>query len=57
MKGFHFANPEAFHRKQDDDVTLSTRLKTWVEYLTTAPAASQSYMGDAEDLPVQVREL
>ena len=54
---FQFANSESFHRRQDEDVILSIRLKTGVEHLTTAPAASQRYMGDAENLPVQVREL
>jgi hypothetical protein len=34
-----------------------TRTQEWSTYLATAPVASQSFMEDIDDLPVQEREL
>ena len=39
-----------------DDVILSPRPKDWRSYLETAPVASDAFMAEVEDLPVQKRE-
>lgn len=55
-KDFQFATTEVFIRKQGDDVVLSPRPTDWLAYLTTGPVASDSFMEDIDDLPMQERE-
>jgi antitoxin VapB len=54
-KDFQFATDEVFIRKEGDEVILSPRPRDWAAYIETAPAASDAYMSDIEDLPVQER--
>lgn len=55
-KEFQFDTDEVLIRKVGDDVILSPRPKDWRSYLETAPVASDAFMSDVEDLPVQERE-
>ncbi len=55
-KEFQFNTTEVFIRKQGSDVVLSPRPLDWSAYLDEGPVASQSFMQDVEDLPVQERE-
>ena len=55
-KEFQFSTTEVFIRKEGDDVVLSPRPRDWRPYLETAPVASDGFMSDVEDLPVQERE-
>ena len=55
-KDFQFSTDEVFIRKVGDDVILSPRPKNWRSYLESAPVASDAFMSDVEDLPVQERE-
>ena len=55
-KEFQFNVQEVFIRKEGADVVLSPRPLDWSSYLANAPVASQSFMDDVEDLPVQERE-
>jgi len=55
-KEFQFNVQEVFIRKEGADVVLSPRPLDWSSYLANAPVASQSFMEDVEDLPVQERE-
>lgn len=54
-KEFQFATDEVLIRKEGDDVILSPRPRDWASYLETAPVASDAFMADVEDLPVQER--
>ena len=56
-KDFQFATDEVLIRKVGDDVILSPRPKDWRSYLESAPVASDAFMADVEDLPVQEREV
>ena len=56
-KEFQFTTAEVFIRKQGDDVVLSQRPKDWTAYLVSGPVASEEFMKENEDLPVQEREL
>ena len=56
-KDFQFNTDEVLIRKVGDDVILSPRPKNWRSYLESAPVASDTFMSDLEDLPVQEREL
>ena len=56
-KEFQFTTDEVLIRKVGDDVILSPRPRDWKAYLASAPVASDGFMADAEDLPVQEREL
>jgi antitoxin VapB len=53
---FHFSTSEVFIRKEGEEVILSPRPCDWRAYLAGAPVASQAFMDDVEDLPVQERE-
>jgi antitoxin VapB len=53
---FQFSTDEVFIRKQGDEVILAPKPREWREYFASAPAASDAYMADVEDLPVQERE-
>ena len=56
-KDFQFATDEVLIRKVGDDVILSPRPRDWKSYLESAPVASEAFMTEVEDLPVQKREL
>ena len=56
-KDFQFATDEVLIRKVGDDVILSPRPRDWKSYLESAPVASEAFMTEVEDLPVQEREL
>lgn len=55
-KDFQFATAEVEIRKDGEDVILSPRPRDWKSYLATAPSASDAFMANVEDLPVQDRE-
>ena len=55
-KDFQFKTTEVFIRKDGSDVVLSPRPSDWSSYLAEAPVASDSFMEEIEDLPVQERE-
>ena len=55
-KEFQFSTHEVFIRKEGEDVILSPRLRDWGPYLDRAPVASEEFMEDVEDLPVQERQ-
>lgn len=47
---------KVFIRKEGDNVILSPRPRDWNAYLDSAPVASDAFMSDVSDLPVQERE-
>ena len=47
---------EVFIRRQGNDVVLSPRPSNWAAYLAS-PGASEEYMNEVEDLPMQEREF
>ena len=55
-KDFQFATDEVLIRKVGDDVILSPRPCDWKSYLESSPVASEAFMTEVEDLPVQERE-
>ena len=55
-KEYQFSTNEVSIRKEGDDVILSPRPRDWRSYFDSAPAASDTFMADLEDLPVQERE-
>jgi antitoxin VapB len=55
-KEYQFSTDEVFIRKEGDDVILSPRPRDWKTYLESAPVASEGYMNEVEDLPMQERE-
>ena len=55
-KEFQFTTAEVFIRKEGDEIILSPRPRDWRSYLESAPAASDSFIADVKDLPVQERE-
>jgi antitoxin VapB len=56
-KEFQFKTSEVFIRRQGDEVVLSARPADWSAYLESGPVASEEFMKDVDDLPVQEREL
>ena len=56
-KEFQFSTTEVFIRKQGDEVILSARPKDWSAYLASDAVASDEFMREVEDLPVQERSL
>ena len=56
-KDFQFTTDEVLIRKVGDDVILSPRPRDWKSYLESAPVASDAFMAEVEDLPVQEREI
>jgi antitoxin VapB len=56
-KEFQFRTDEVFIRKEGEEVILSPRPRDWSLYLERGPVASSEFMKEAEDLPVQEREL
>ncbi len=55
-KDFQFNTSEVFIRKEGSDVVLSPRPTDWGSYLEQGPVASDSFMREVDDLPVQERE-
>jgi antitoxin VapB len=55
-KEFQFDTDEVFIRKDGEEVILSPRPLDWEPYLDNGPVASEEFMEDVEDLPVQERE-
>ena len=55
-KEFQFETAEVFIRKQGSEVVLSPRPEKWSTYLNEAPVASEHFMEQVEELPVQERE-
>jgi antitoxin VapB len=56
-KEFQFKTKEVFIRKQGDEVILSPRPTDWSEYFATRQLASEDFMKNVEDLPVQERNF
>ena len=56
-KEFQFKTSTVYIRKQGDDVILSPRPADWSEYLASRHIASEDFMKDVEDLPVQERDF
>ena len=55
-KEFRFTTDEVFIRKEGEEVILSPRPMAWGPYLENGPVASDAFMEQVEDLPVQERE-
>ncbi|HEX2456477.1 MAG TPA: type II toxin-antitoxin system VapB family antitoxin [Vicinamibacterales bacterium] len=55
-KEFQFETDEVFIRKEGEDVILSPRPTDWRPYLENGPVASDAFMTNVDDLPVQERE-
>ena len=55
-KEFQFNTREVFIRKQDNEIILSPKPESWSTYLENGPVASETFMNEVEDLPVQERE-
>jgi antitoxin VapB len=55
-KEFQFETQEVFIRREGEDVILSPRPRNWIDYLESGPVASDAFMQDVEDLPVQERD-
>jgi len=55
-KAYQFATDEVFIRKEGEDVILSPRPRDWRAYLDGPAVASDAFMSNVEDLPVQQRE-
>jgi antitoxin VapB len=55
-KEFQFNPPEVFIRKEGSDVVLSPRPVDCLSYLAEGPVASENFMQEVEELPVQERE-
>jgi antitoxin VapB len=55
-KEYQFETDEVFIRKVGDEVILSPRPREWRSYIETAPIASDTFMTEVDDLPVQDRD-
>ncbi len=55
-KDYQFSTDEVFIRREGDDVVLSPKPHDWRGYFASAPRASDAFMVEVEDLPVQERE-
>lgn len=55
-KEYQFSTDEVFIRKEGEDVILSPRPRDWSAYLDGTDVASDSFMTNVEDLPLQERE-
>ena len=55
-KEYQFSTDEVYIRKEGEEVILSPRPRDWRSYLKSAPAASDRFMADVEDLPIQERQ-
>jgi len=54
-KEYQFSTDAVYIRKEGDDVILSPRPRDWTSYIESAPVASDAFMTDIENLPVQER--
>ena len=55
-KEFQFETRDVFIRKEGSEIILSPKPEDWSVYLSNGPAASEAFMENLEDLPVQERE-
>ena len=55
-KDYRFNGTEVFIRKEGEDVILSPRPTDWRPYLENGPVASDAFMTNVDDLPVQERK-
>lgn len=55
-KEYQFSTDEVFIRKEGEEVILSPRPRDWGPYLANAPKASNAFMDNVDELPVQERE-
>ena len=55
-KDFQFKTDEVYIRKEGAEIILSPRPTDWTTYLPATPPASDSFMENIDDLPVQERE-
>ncbi len=56
-KEFQFSTTEVYIRKEGDSVVLSPRPKDFSAYLKSHPVASEDFMKDVEDLPLEERDF
>lgn len=56
-KEFQFSTTEVYIRKEGDNLILSPRPKDWSGYLRDHPVASEEFMENVEDLPLEEREF
>jgi antitoxin VapB len=56
-KEFRFSTPEVYIRKEGEEVILSPRPTDWSAYLKPHPVASEAFMANVEELPVQERDF
>ncbi|HEY9778038.1 MAG TPA: type II toxin-antitoxin system VapB family antitoxin [Planktothrix sp.] len=56
-KEFQFDTDEVFIYRDGDKVVLSPKPLSWDEYLDHGAVASDDFMSDVEDLPLQERSL
>jgi antitoxin VapB len=54
-KEYQFSTEEVFIRKDGEDVILSPRPHDWRPYVEGAPVASDAFLSNVEDLPLQER--
>ena len=52
-----FEGKEVFISRRGDQVVLSPKPESWAEFLAHGPRASEDFMADMADLPVQEREM
>ena len=55
-KEYQFSTDEVFIRREGEDVILSPRPRDWRAYVDNAAVASDTFMTNVEDMPVQERE-
>ena len=55
-KDFQFATDDVLIRRVGDDVVLSPRPRDWRLYLETAAVASDAFIAEVKDRPVQERD-
>jgi len=55
-KEYQFSTDEVFIRKEGEEVILSPRPRDWHPYVENAPVASDTFMDNVDNLPVQERE-
>ncbi len=56
-KEFQFSTSEVYIRKEGDSLILSPRPKDWSAYLRDHPVASEEFMENVEDLPMEERDF
>jgi len=53
---FQFKTSEVYIRREGDDIILSPRPSDWSEYFASRRLATDDFMKNVEDLPVQERK-